>query len=188
VPKTCCRIGLALLAGLAGLWLAMPAHAAVTLTDGQAVPGLEPRPGEGLWWTRLSDAQRAAEHWFWYHVAVDGLPDGHPEEAVPAVADLADLADLLATESGADWPLWVHDVAASEAEAIIRTTGTGWHGGTALETWPVDLRDWEEQTVVGMRVGRADVAGPAPAAPQTAALSVMGGGLALGLVVRRRRT
>ena len=182
MPKTCCWIGLAL---LAGLWLAMPACAAVTLTDGDAVAGLEPHPGEGLWWNRLSDAQQAAEHWFWYHVAVEGLREGKPEEVIPAVADLE---DLLATESGAVWPPWVPDVAASEAEAIIRTTGTGWRGGTAPETWPVDLPDWEQQTVIGMRVGRADVPVRAPAAPQTAALSVMGGGLALGLVVRRRRT
>jgi len=164
------------MAGLAALWLAMPATAAVTLTDGQAVAGLEPTPGEAVPRPQAPDASETENQWFWYHVAAEGLGQDAP---APAPLPLAELADLLAAEfAAADG----EGAAVVEGEALIQTSGAGRHDGTGLDAWPIDLGDVDTQTVLGMRVGRADLG------PQTPALALMGGGLVLGGVVRRRRT
>jgi len=164
------------MAGLAALWLAMPARAAVTLTDGQAVAGLEPTPGDVLSRPLDPDAEQAEGQWFWYQVAAEGLGQDAP---APAPLAVAELADLLAVEFAAA-PWADGKGTAVEMEALIQTSGAGWHDGTRLDTWPVDLGNVDTQTVLGMRVGRADLG------PQTPALALMGGGLALGGVVRRR--
>ena len=179
--KVFCRVGLAVLAGVVCLWLAMPARAALTLSTGQAVAGLEPQPGEGPLVPRLSDVDHAAQEWFWYRVAAEGLQDGQPEDIFPAVEDLA---AVLATEAGTEWPLGGPGASASAVEAIIQTTGARGHHGAVLEHWTDDISDWERDSFIGLRVGVAD---GGPVVPQTATLSFMGGGMVLGWVVRRRR-
>ncbi len=167
---------------MACLGLAVPAQAAVTLTDGHAVPGLEPVPGEGLLRPEPSNADASADQWFWYRVAAEGLGQGAP----PMTLAVADLAEVLAREFAP--PAGDARVPAAEVEAVIQTSGAGADGGPAHERRPLDTTewmDWDDPARLGMRVGRANAG---PVVPQLPALSFLGGGLTLGLVVRRRRT
>jgi hypothetical protein len=162
--------------------MAVPAPAAVTLTDGRAVPGLEPTPAGWRLPTAMPATVPSAEAWLWSRIAAEGLDDAAPEPMVLAVADLA---DLVATEFARVGPSRDAAAPAFESEATIQALGVLRPGGTRREPAPTDGVPWQAPTAVGMRVGRA---GRMPLVPETAALSFLGGGVALGLVVRRRRT
>ena len=180
MSKTYGAVVLALLAGLA--WTA-PAGAAVTLTDGRVVPGLEPTPGESVSRPEAPDADASADQWFWYRVAAEGLEPPAPQ---PTALALADLAEVLASEFAP--PADDARVPAAEVEAVIQTSGAGAYMGPAHDRRPLDTTDWmdwDDPSRLGMRVGRAD---GEPVAPHVPALSFLGGGMTLGLVVRRRRT
>ncbi len=171
-------IGLVLAVGaLAGT---VPARAAVALADGGSVPGLESEPGGRLWWSRLADAPSATDQWFWCRVATYGVGAGDHER--PAVA--ADLAGSFPDDLDADWLF--SGLGAAEPEAVreaVRMTDVGWRreGREAPRVWPAP----PAERTLGLRVGRAAGATPAP---QAATLPVLGLGLAMGLVTARRRT
>jgi hypothetical protein len=175
------RIGLAVLAGVAGLATGVPAPAAVTLTDGQAVPGLEPTPGEGHWRPEAADTDRPAEEWFWYRVSARGLPE---EASEPMPLAVADLAELIVTEFQVVSAEADAAVTVSEMETLMQAAGAGRSGGAAEESWPADVPDRQDLTRIGMRVGRAD---GGPTGWKKTAPSLAGGGRVMGRLVRRRR-
>ncbi|MFO8014391.1 MAG: hypothetical protein R6X20_13925, partial [Phycisphaerae bacterium] len=160
---------------------AMPAGAAVTLTDGQAVPGLEPVPGEGLLRPEPSNADGPAREWFWYKVSARGLVE---EPSEPTALAVADLAELIATEFQVASLPADDAVTVSETATLIQASGVGRPGGRAAESWPAEVPDWADPGRIGMRVGRA---GAAPRISQSAASSLPGDGPAKEWMVRRRR-
>jgi hypothetical protein len=175
------RIGLAVLAGVAGLGTAVSAPAAVTLTDGRVVAGLEPTPGEGHWRPEAPDADQPAEEWFWYRVSAHGLPE---EPAEPMPLAVADLAELIVTEFQVASSEADAAVSVSEMEILMQASGPDRSGGAAAESWPVDASDRQDRTRIGMRVGRS---GGGRNAWKRTVPSLAGGGPATGWAVRRRR-
>jgi len=173
----CIGLGLVLVVGaVAGT---VPVRAAVALADGRAVPGLEQQPRETLWWAWLADGRWATDQWFWYRVATYG----NRAEAQEGTEAADDLAASFPRDLDAEWLFDQLDVAEPEAlEAAVRMTDMGWRseGGEAPGVWPAP----PAEMTIGLRVGQAS---GAAVMPQAATLSVMGGGLALGLLASRRR-
>lgn len=174
------HLGLGFLLVATVLAAAEPLQAATTLADDQPLPDAQwcctDNP-DAAW---LADVQ-----WAWFMAAAFGGRSGwvldEPSQTMPT-----DVVAAIKAGLDVEYVFGRLVLADADVQSLVEIADPAWPVaiGTGRASWTAEEHGSKAAAAgSGIRVGRADLP---KMAPDMATLSVMGGGLALGLVVRRR--
>lgn len=169
---------LGLLGAAVALALAGAVQAAPTLDTDQSVPDLDRRWTEAAGHTHLENAQ-----WAWFVAATFGDCQADTSSLLTCEDIVATIEAGLGVESifgPVEWP-------EADVESLVLNEAPDGSAAFEVDETPRWLENVLEEPAAGTaaRLGRP---GASRMAPDVATLSVMGGGLVLGLTVRKRRT